>query len=59
MTITHKMDFLIEDLPDDKEEEFLNRFIALVEEFGCLCGGSLMPYKEEDEDKSDEQTIEG
>jgi len=50
MTITHKMDFLIEDLPDNKEEEFLNRFIALVEEFGCYCAGGLLPYKEDEDE---------
>jgi hypothetical protein len=54
MTITHKMDFLIEDLPEDRELEFTERFVSLVEEFDCLCGGGLVRYKDEDEE--DEQT---
>jgi hypothetical protein len=52
MTITHKMDFYIEDLPEDKADEFLDRFIALVEEFNCTCAGGFLPYKEDE----DEQT---
>ena len=50
MTITHKMDFLIEDLPEDRELEFTERFVALVEEFGCYCAGGLLPYKEDEDE---------
>jgi hypothetical protein len=52
MAITHKMDFVIEDLPEDKELEFTERFVALVEEFGCYCGGGLTRYTEDDEDEN-------
>ena len=56
MPITHKMDFLIEDLPQDRELEFTERFVALVEEFGCYCGGGLIRYKDEDEDEQTQES---
>lgn len=56
MTITYKMDFLIEDLSEDRVLGFAERFVTLVEEFGCFCGGGLVPYKDDDEEEENSMT---
>jgi hypothetical protein len=54
----HDLDMLINNLPEGRADEFMDRFIELVEEYGAECVGKLAIHNTDEENNDEPQGFE-